>query len=571
MREREVGNSFRIFRNTVEEYDYTGPTSIKIIDHDKMRWTTFSLGSVLAKCEIWTGELNDVTEGNIGTPHLIDEDNNPLAGKYIIGDLEPNQLRESTLRSAIRSIERVLNLGPDVMADIARGRDAGYAALFNRLKQLCPNNIWNKENYLVVLDKRTSRGDSEGMSAPRIGASVEDVGVSLQAAVLSTIGSNLDDSTVAKATSSARINSAINELAGVTSEMTDIQRRSISDAFDQTIGKFKNSKSALKKFLKNTDDSKTEAAETAYIEALTGDFRREWRSISNAAKEIAATIGISSTGESERGDAMDFEGRMADKVRQLVEKMRLPEFQRFLGKWWLGCSIDLPTIVGLDESGILTPFGAYLFRPFQSFSMGSGIIMKSGNETGFTCVGNSDFQLGDNVTNKTHLGHFSFYFEPVVHEPNHIMIMRDIAFMGYNGGAGCEFFPSWRDVTSNIQNASGVRASLCAALAFHHESLDEFRQDPMSITGEFANGSILSNLETVPGGKHYETADYYQSLLSQSSDINVDAETASASDMAFYGTSINFVCYQGLTAHQGATRSFDQYEVKTQHIFYKIY
>jgi hypothetical protein len=59
--------------------------------------------------------------------------------------------------------------------------------------------------------------------------------------------------------------------------------------------------------------------------------------------------------------------------------------------------------------------------------MGSAIVMVAGNETGFTAVGNSDFQLGDNVTNKTHIGHFTFYFEPIVHEPNHIMIARDIA------------------------------------------------------------------------------------------------------------------------------------------------
>jgi len=32
-----------------------------------------------------------------------------------------------------------------------------------------------------------------------------------------------------------------------------------------------------------------------------------------------------------RFDAMDNKGHMEDKVRQIVEKMRLPDFQRFLG------------------------------------------------------------------------------------------------------------------------------------------------------------------------------------------------------------------------------------------------
>ena len=120
-------------------------------------------------------------------------------------------------------------------------------------------------------------------------------------------------------------------------------------------------------------------------------------------------------------------------------------------------------------------------------------------------------------------------------------------------------------MTTNIRDPNGVRASLCAALAFHHESLDEFRQDPMSITGEFARGSILSNLKTVEG-KHYETAKYYTGLLGEKADMIVDSETQAASDMAFYGSGINFVCYQGLTAHQGPSRSFDNYELNTGHL-----
>tara|TARA_A100001035_G_scaffold212513_1_gene172335 strand:- start:115 stop:1329 length:1215 start_codon:yes stop_codon:yes gene_type:complete len=386
-----------------------------------MRWSTFSLGSVLSKTEIWTGEQVDVTKtlststsASARHPHLVPGTGNPLKGKYIIGDLSATQLRESTLRSAIRSIERVLNLSSAAMADIAKG---DYTSLVVRLKQLCPNNIWHKHGDMGdrLKSDNFKAGRDKGMKPPVVGASVDDVAVALQAAVLGTIGANLDDSTVTKATSSSRINDAVAELAGVTSEMSDFQRKSISDAFEQTAPKFKTSRAALKKYLKNTDESKTEAAESAYIEALSGDFKREWRSISSTAKDIAAKIGIDADGAEELflDEAMQ-NGPMSDKVRQMVQNMRLPAFQRVLGKWWLGCSIDLPTIVGLDESGILTPFGAYLFRPFQSFSMGSGICMKAGQETGFTAVGNSDFQLGDNVTNKTHLGHFTFYFEPVV-------------------------------------------------------------------------------------------------------------------------------------------------------------
>lgn len=201
VREREVGNVFRLFRNTVEEYDYTGPTAIKIIDHDKMRWSTFSLGGVLKKTQIWSGEQVDVTKG--GGPnnkHLHEvngnvPDENPLFDKNIIGDLEGSQLRESTLRSAIRSIERVLNLAPQAMSEIAAGEPNGWETLASRLEQLCPNNIWHR----TKLDQRArklNRGDTSTdaedtgyMLPPQVGSSVEDVAVALQAAILGTIGS----------------------------------------------------------------------------------------------------------------------------------------------------------------------------------------------------------------------------------------------------------------------------------------------------------------------------------------------------------------------------------------------
>lgn len=61
--------------------------------------------------------------------------------------------------------------------------------------------------------------------------------------------------------------------------------------------------------------------------------------------------------------------------------------------FYLGLPLTLQTIEVLDSLGIVTPFGAIVFRPFQSFNMGSAVVMKAGNDTGFTCVGNSDFQL----------------------------------------------------------------------------------------------------------------------------------------------------------------------------------
>tara|TARA_B100000902_G_scaffold167170_1_gene161952 strand:- start:66 stop:587 length:522 start_codon:yes stop_codon:yes gene_type:complete len=169
-----------------------------------MRWSTFSLGGVLAKTQIWSGEQIDVVNGNFSNKHLEDDKlAHPLHGKCVIGDLEPSQLRESTLRSAIRTVERVLNLSPDVLSQIAANRDAGWRALLERLRQLCPNNVWYEgvNNIDRLKSDAVDAGSriDEAMRPPVVGSSVEDVAVALQAAILGTIGSgelNIDTVTI---------------------------------------------------------------------------------------------------------------------------------------------------------------------------------------------------------------------------------------------------------------------------------------------------------------------------------------------------------------------------------------
>ena len=155
------------------------------------------MGSVLKRTQIWSGNQVDVTKAREGprdsNAHLMLNPNNPLTGKNIIGDLDPSQLRESTLRSAVRSIERVLNLSQEALADIASDEPKGWQALASRLRQLCPNNIWHKKSVANqandLKSDNVARGDRTGMDPPVVGSSVEDVAVALQAAILGTIGS----------------------------------------------------------------------------------------------------------------------------------------------------------------------------------------------------------------------------------------------------------------------------------------------------------------------------------------------------------------------------------------------
>ena len=214
--------------------------------------------------------------------------------------------------------------------------------------------------------------------------------------------------------------------------------------------------------------------------------------------------------------------------------------------------------------------------------------MKAGTDTGMTVVGNSDFQLGgkylkflgvfcvlcfntsicsraDSVTNKTHLGHFTFYFESIVHEPNHIMIVRDAMFMKYNGGAGGRFY-KWENGQMDHDS------SLFAVIALHCESYEEYMHDPMDITGKFHSNSQLAALQH-GDEKTYLASDFYRGQFSMAAtgidqnQFDVDQTTRDSNDAAFYvDNSINSVVYQGLQMNRGANGEFNQPITNTGHL-----
>ena len=91
------------------------------------------------------------------------------------------------------------------------------------------------------------------------------------------------------------------------------------------------------------------------------------------------------------GGARDRQGQYGRTGNRYKSGVQAPK--NSAAAFYLGLPLTLQTIEVLDSLGIVTPFGAIVFRPFQSFNMGSAVVMKAGNDTGFTCVGNSDFQL----------------------------------------------------------------------------------------------------------------------------------------------------------------------------------
>ena len=107
---------------------------------------------------------------------------------------------------------------------------------------------------------------------------------------------------VTEKVNSAVIRAAISDVVSITTDMTDAQRGSIASALVGAVAGFKNSKSALRKLIRNKDASKQADLDAAYGEAVRKDVGANWKNINTEAKKIAAMIGMSNEGVADRDD-----------------------------------------------------------------------------------------------------------------------------------------------------------------------------------------------------------------------------------------------------------------------------
>ena len=92
------------------------------------------------------------------------------------------------------------------------------------------------------------------------------------------------------------------------------------------------------------------------------------------------------------------------------------------------------------NENVVIPFNFVLARPFIQHEMSSVIMTVSGQDTGATFFGHSDFQLADDVTSKVHYGNFTFYSKALVTNPKNVHILDGVYAQNYVRGNDCTFF-----------------------------------------------------------------------------------------------------------------------------------
>jgi len=194
---------------------------------------------------------------------------------------------------------------------------------------------------------------------------------------------------------------------------------------------------------------------------------------------------------------------------------------------------------GVDTTGAGT---VLLLRPFQTYNMASGVLMKGGLDTGFTAHGHHDFMLTDDVIHKVHIGHYTFYHKSIVKQSKNIILAEDIFAHSYVSGEGTGIFPSEGKSSFDQQLARDTFTHDIIAVWVPAEAGKVSVQNPLDISGHYNAHTLDANNSTVDDVEpHYKGAEEYANTMGFDRLQNYDQNEQFLSPMRH----LNTVCFQG--------------------------
>jgi hypothetical protein len=256
----------------------------------------------------------------------------------------------------------------------------------------------------------------------------------------------------------------------------------------------------------------------------------------------------------------DFKNRVAT-----CAKMFSSPLQRAVAVAFLGTPIHKEAFSRFIQTNVVFPFNVIYARPYMTYDMSTGICMKSGSESGETLVGHADFQLGDNIVQKLHMGNFTFYSKSVVYRQQNVYLAEDMFSTGYVGGDGTAFFEEQSDYENFCNGGTGRHKSIFAMLAPYSSS--EYA-NPIDITGRYS-GNLAPLNDPDVSKLHFASAQFY-SWLWNWSEQSADQPSRCHFDSA--DATPNSLCFQGHQSMYNPSNSmFDLVVKNTGHWGDRVY
>jgi len=280
---------------------------------------------------------------------------------------------------------------------------------------------------------------------------------------------------------------------------------------------------------------------------LARDLEAAGMDVSNVGGDAAARRKITPGNEQDtpEGRAMidGFLGNSADASEEIEAS------DEYLSRQASPCRniiLNKANLQKMIEDDVPFPFGFLLVRPFQRYDMCSAILLRAGARLGQTFIGHSDFQLADNVINKTHVGHYTFYSKSIVHDEKEYVIAEDVFAAGYKGGENTRMYDNKEEFVDDVR-AESFRNSILSFLVPYRTNQPRGPriQNPIDITGKL-HPTLYQDTD-IPAREveeaMYPGARYYCEVL-QLKELSSYASDATEHFLSPYKY-INTVCFQG--------------------------
>lgn len=274
-----------------------------------------------------------------------------------------------------------------------------------------------------------------------------------------------------------------------------------------------------------------------------------------------------------------FDNEAAEKAKKDAEKamMAKRDFIEFFTNPQSGWFAD-PAMDGYPF-----PFSVICARPFRTYEMGTGVLMASGHETGFTAHGHEDVQVGDDPISHTHVCHFTAWYASVVTNPKRVAIAHDIFCLGYVSGESRQFIKpeEWKsgggayDPHTFLNRDGRSHGSIVAMLAPFQTGCkrwgatlnpDQKLQNPIDMSGSYSQCLDDCNRSALPFANLNNAIWEFNVTAQAQPDARALADQAKDFELQ---STVNLTCFATMQKFVGgsAERGFDNtaYSPNTDH------
>ena len=236
--------------------------------------------------------------------------------------------------------------------------------------------------------------------------------------------------------------------------------------------------------------------------------------------------------------------------------------------------VNMGSFTNLLDRNVPLPCKFLLMRPFRVYEAGAGILARGGIGLGANLYGRVNFQFGDNILAKTHVGHLTFYHRSVVRGPKNYVVADSMFCLGYIRGENLTTFERIEQFDAhNARSSDGVDRSV-----FVYAVPASLRRDqlpnPLDVTGRWhsamANG-WMSTQATADNRAHFSSAAYYDEVWKWGRMREQYENVGEAGRFDEPGRIANTVCFEGMGWHSCPTASKRRFTISSDALGPNVY